>query len=241
MTESKEFLYPAKWLLKASAGERVTCELRMRIISGLIESGTTLSENKLAADFDVSRSPIREVLKTLASENLIRLERMGAVVIGFTIKEIVEIYEVRLMIETFVYERLVKLDTKELVKELSKILEMMKIAIKYHDADEFSYQDVLFHETIIRVINHSYIMMIWNNAKPVMEAFILLAMRARFEEKYDDFPRIVDNHQLYIDAIDAKNRDLMILSLHQNFDDVAGKVEDLWRSQLMLYKGVVQE
>jgi GntR family transcriptional regulator, gluconate operon transcriptional repressor len=29
--------------------------------------------------------------------------------------------------------------------------------------------------------------------------------------------------------------------LHQNFDDVAGKVEDLWRSQLMLYKGVVQE
>ncbi|MEH7480794.1 GntR family transcriptional regulator, partial [Neobacillus drentensis] len=187
------------------------------------------------------RSPIREALKTLASENLIRLERMGAVVIGFTIKEIVEIYDVRLMIETFVYERLVKLDTNELVKELSKILEMMKIAIKYHDADEFSYQDVLFHETIIRAINHSYITMIWNNAKPVMESLILLAMRARFEEKYDDFPRIVDNHQLYIDAINAKNRDLMILSLHQNFDDVQGKVEDLWRSQLMLNKGVVQE
>ncbi|MEH7482230.1 GntR family transcriptional regulator, partial [Neobacillus drentensis] len=59
MTVSKQFLYPAKWLLKASAGERVTCELRMRIISGLIESGTTLSENKLAVDFEVSRSPIR--------------------------------------------------------------------------------------------------------------------------------------------------------------------------------------
>jgi DNA-binding GntR family transcriptional regulator len=116
-------------------------------------------KNKLAADFEVSRSPIREALKTLASENLIRLERMGAVVI----------------------------------------------------------------------------------TKPVMESFILLAMRARFEEKYNDFPRIVDNHQLYIDAIDAKNRDLMILSLHQNFDDVQGKVEDLWRSQLMLNKGVVQE
>jgi GntR family transcriptional regulator, gluconate operon transcriptional repressor len=241
MTESKELLYPAKWLSKASAGDRVTCELRMQIISGLIESGTTLSENKLAADFDVSRSPIREALKTLASENLIRLERMGAIVLGLSNKEIEEIYDVRLLIETFVFERVVKLDTKELVKELSKILEMMKIAIKYHDADEFSYQDVLFHETIIRSINHSYITMIWNNAKPVMESFILLAMRARFEEKYNDFPRIVDNHQLYIDAIDAKNRDLMILSLHQNFDDVQGKVEDLWRSQLILNKGVVQE
>lgn len=237
----KETLYPTKWLSKASAGDRVTYELRMQIISGIIESGTTLSENKLAADFNVSRSPIREALKTLASENLIRLERMGAVVIGLTEKEIKEIYDVRLLIETFVFERLVKIDTKELVKELNKILEMMKVAIKYQDADEFSLQDVLFHETIIGAINHSYIMMIWNNAKPVMEALILLSMRVRFKELYEDFPRIVSNHQLYIDAIDTKDRDLMIKSLHQNFDDVQEKVEDLWRSQEMLSKGVEKE
>ena len=59
----------------------------MRIISGMIENGAILSENKLAADFDVSRSPIREALKILASENIIRLERMGAVVVGLTEKE----------------------------------------------------------------------------------------------------------------------------------------------------------
>lgn len=56
-----------------------------------------------------------------------------------------------------------------------------------------------------------------------MEVFILLAMRTCFEEKSEDFQRVLENHQLYIDAIDAKNRDLMILSLHQNFDDVQGK------------------
>ena len=49
--------------------------------------------NKLAAEFSVSRSPIREALKILASEKIIRLERMGAVVIGLTEKEIGEIYE----------------------------------------------------------------------------------------------------------------------------------------------------
>ena len=80
----------------------LACELRMRIISGMIENGTVLSENKLAADFEVSRSPIREALKILASENIIRLERMGAVVVGLTDKEIKEIYDVRLLIETFV-------------------------------------------------------------------------------------------------------------------------------------------
>lgn len=241
MTEQKEFLYPLKWLSKASAGDRVTSELRMRIISGMTESGSILSENKLAADFNVSRSPIREALKILASEKIIRLERMGAVVIGLTEKEYAEIYDVRLLIESFVFEQLVRLDTKDLVMELSKILEMMEIAIKYQDADEFSYQDVLFHETIIRAVNHSYIMMIWDNLKPVMESLILLSMRSRFKEKYEDFSRIINNHQLYIEAIKTKDRDLMVKSLHQNFDDVQEKVEDLWRSQLMLSKGGEQQ
>ncbi|MBE7899453.1 GntR family transcriptional regulator [Paenibacillus polymyxa] len=241
MVLSSEFLYPSKWLLKASAGDRVTSELRMRIISGAIESGTILSENKLAADFAVSRSPIREALKILASENIIRLERMGAVVIGLSEKEIEEIYDVRLLIESFVFERLIKMDTHDLAKELSKILEMMKVAVKYSDADEFSYQDVLFHETIIRAVNHSYILMIWNNLKPVMESLILLSMRMRFKEKYEDFTRIVKNHELYIEAIQAKDRDLMIKSLHENFDDVQGKVEDLWMSQQLLSKGVVPQ
>ncbi|KAE8561833.1 GntR family transcriptional regulator [Paenibacillus polymyxa] len=241
MVLSSEFLYPSKWLLKASAGDRVTSELRMRIISGSIESGTILSENKLAADFAVSRSPIREALKILASENIIRLERMGAVVIGLSEKEIEEIYDVRLLIESFVFERLIKMDTHDLAKELSKILEMMKVAVKYSDADEFSYQDVLFHETIIRAVNHSYILMIWNNLKPVMESLILLSMRMRFKEKYEDFTRIVSNHELYIEAIQAKDRELMIKSLHENFDDVQGKVEDLWMSQQLLSKGVVPQ
>lgn len=241
MKEPTDSLYPEKWLSKASAGERVTCELRMRIISGLIESGTILSENKLAAEYNVSRSPIREALRVLANENLIRLERMGAVVIGIKEKEVEEIYDVRLLIETFVFERLVKIDTADLVRELNKILEMMQIAIKYKDADEFAYQDVLFHETIIRAIDHSYISMIWNNTKPVMESFILLSMRMHFHEKYDDISRIVNNHKLYIDAIKTKDREIMIQSLHQNFDDVQGKVDDLWMSQRMLSKAWGQE
>ncbi|WP_147535109.1 GntR family transcriptional regulator [Bacillus marasmi] len=241
MSNTNEFLYPKKWLSKASTGDRIACELRMRIISGMIESGTTLSENKLAADFAVSRSPIREALKALAAENIIRLERMGAIVIGLSEKEVKEIYDVRLLIETFVFERLVRIDVSQLTNELNKILEMMKVAIKYRDADEFSFQDVLFHETIIRAIDHSYVMMIWNNLKPVMESFILLSMRVRFQDKYDDFARIITNHELYIDAIRTKDRQLMIQSLHQNFDDVQDKVEDLWLSQQMLSKGVEQQ
>ncbi|WP_075618785.1 GntR family transcriptional regulator [Paenisporosarcina indica] len=234
MSTSNEYIYPIKWIASASTGVRLACELRIRIISGNIQKGTVLSENKLASEFEVSRSPIREALKILASENIIRLERMGAVVVGLTEQDIKEIYDVRLLIETFVYERLVKLDTSKLVRELSKITEMMEIAIKYKDVEEFSYQDVVFHETIIRSINHSYIMLIWNNTKPVMESLILLSMRKRLEEKYEDFKRILTNHQVYVEAIKTKDRDIMIRALHQNFDNVQGKVDDLWMSQQML-------
>lgn len=234
MNRKADFIYPAKWVASASTGVRLACELRIRIIAGIIEKGTVLSENKLAVEFEVSRSPIREALKILASENIIRLERMGAVVLGLSEQDIKEIYDVRLLIETFVYERLVKVDTSELVRELSKILEMMKVAIKYKDADEFSYQDVLFHETIIQSINHSYIRLIWNNTKPVMESLILLSMRMRLLEKYDDFSRILKNHEVYIEAIETKDRDIMIQALHRNFDNVQGKVDDLWMSQQML-------
>ena len=129
------------------------------------------------------------------------------------------------------------MDTNELVRELSKIREMMEVAIKYRDADEFSYQDVLFHETIIRSINHSYILLIWNNIKPVMESLILLSMRMRLEEKYDDFSRVLKNHEIYIKAIKTKDRDIMIQALHQNFDDVQEKVEDLWMSNKCSSKG----
>ena len=116
MTKPKNSLYPEKWLSKASTGEKITSELRMQIIAGVIESGTILSENKLAADFEVSRSPVRDALKVLASENMIRLERMGAVVLGLSKKEIDEIYDVRLLIESFVFERLAARDVDNLIK-----------------------------------------------------------------------------------------------------------------------------
>jgi len=38
MAKSMEFLYPEKWLSKASTGDRVASELRMRIIAGELKA-----------------------------------------------------------------------------------------------------------------------------------------------------------------------------------------------------------
>src|SRR5699024_1273325 len=98
-------------------GIKVVSELRMRIISQAIESDTTLSENKLANRFHVSRLADRDALQIVNNVGLIRIERMGAVVVGISEKDIEEMYDVRLMMESFVFERLLQQDNSSLLHE----------------------------------------------------------------------------------------------------------------------------
>lgn len=226
--------YPEKRLAKASMGEKVVTELRMRIISKDIKDETVLSENQLAKEYQVSRSPIREALRVLINENLVRPERMGAVVIGISEKDIEEIYDIRLMIESFVFQRLLKKENAQLIGELNKIIEMMKIAVKYNDVDEFSLLDIEFHETIIQSINHDYMAMLWSNLKPVMECLILLSMRYRIKENAEDFDRVIKNHDLIIEAITNKDSELIKQAFYQNFNDVQNKVENIWSNPEMM-------
>lgn len=65
--------YPSAWLLGMSLGEKIASELRLQIINGTIPTGEILSENRIAADFGTSRSPVREAMKSLSNEGLIRL------------------------------------------------------------------------------------------------------------------------------------------------------------------------
>lgn len=222
-------LYPEKKLLGSSIGQVVVADLRMRIISKDLINGSTLSENKLSEEYNVSRSPIRDALKVLEKEGLVQLRRMGAKVVGITEKDIDEIYDVRLIIESFVFNHLLEADINdELIKELNKILEMMKVAFKYKDADEFAFKDVQFHETIIHAINHRYISVLWSNIKPIVECFILLDMRHRMEENYEDFHRVIHNHALLIQCIQQKDKKMMDEAFYKNFKDVKKNSDGLW-------------
>src|SRR5438552_8152379 len=61
--------------------EIVTEEIRQAILSGRYKPGQRLIEDRLAADFEVSRNPVREALRSLAAEGLVALTaRRGAAV-----------------------------------------------------------------------------------------------------------------------------------------------------------------
>lgn len=74
--------------------------IRQAIVSGRLKPGERLVEERLAADLGVSRNPVREAIRSLASEGLIEVTpRRGAAVMSISQQEASEMIEVRAALE----------------------------------------------------------------------------------------------------------------------------------------------
>ena len=219
--------YPEQWLGGMSKGEGVAAEIRLLIVSGEIEVDTLLTENQVAKQFDVSRSPVRDAFKLLQTDQLIQLERMGAKVLQFGDRE-KELYDLRLMLESFAFSKIKHIDRAPITKEMRKHLEMMKVAVKFEDAEAFTQHDIQFHEAMINASNHQYLQTFWNHLKPVIETLVLLSMRHRMEQDKADFERIHSNHEVFIEAVEQYDSTKLREAFHLNFDDVGEDIESFW-------------
>jgi GntR family transcriptional regulator of gluconate operon len=220
--------YPEQWLGGMSKGEGVAAEIRLLIVSGEIEVDTLLTENQVAKQFDVSRSPVRDAFKLLQTDQLIQLERMGAKVLQFGDQEKKELYDLRLMLESFAFSKIKHIDRAPITKEMRKHLEMMKVAVKFEDAEAFTQHDIQFHEAMINASNHQYLQTFWNHLKPVIETLVLLSMRHRMEQDKADFERIHSNHEVFIEAVEQYDSTKLREAFHLNFDDVGEDIESFW-------------
>ncbi|WP_285491037.1 GntR family transcriptional regulator [Staphylococcus haemolyticus] len=220
--------YPEQWLGGMSKGEGVAAEIRLQIVSGEIEVDTLLTENQVAKQFDVSRSPVRDAFKLLQTDQLIQLERMGARVLQFGDQEKKELYDLRLMLESFAFSKIKHIDRAPIIKEMRKHLEMMKVAVKFEDAEAFTQHDIQFHEAMINASNHQYLQTFWNHLKPVIETLVLLSMRHRMEQDKADFERIHSNHEVFIEAVEQYDSTRLREAFHLNFDDVGEDIESFW-------------
>ena len=75
--------YPVAWQEGMTKGEALAAEIRLQIVKGTIQTDTLLTENQVAKQYNVSRSPVRDAFKLLQTDQLIQLERMGAKVLAF--------------------------------------------------------------------------------------------------------------------------------------------------------------
>lgn len=85
--------------------DKLAADLQQRVLSGDIPSGTRLRQSALAAEFGVSRTPIREALRKLQAGGLVELQpHRGALVRGLSAREIRDAYEVRAELEALAAE-----------------------------------------------------------------------------------------------------------------------------------------
>jgi DNA-binding GntR family transcriptional regulator len=74
--------------------------MREMILTGVLEMGSRLNEVDLSEAFGISRPPLHEAMRSLASQGLLEIvKNKGAFVPSYTAKDLCEIYEVRMALE----------------------------------------------------------------------------------------------------------------------------------------------
>lgn len=89
-------------ILRKSLSAEVVERLREKILSGELREGEQLRQDAIAAEFQISRIPVREALAHLAAEGLVTLvANRGAVVSALSPEEIMELFETRAVLECY--------------------------------------------------------------------------------------------------------------------------------------------
>jgi DNA-binding GntR family transcriptional regulator len=109
--------------------EMVASVIRNAIMAGIFAPGERLPQDRLAGLLDVSRMPIRAALRQLESEGLVEMHaHRGATVRSLSPEEISDLYEMRILIETFALRKTVMAITEGELAQLAKLAEELPTA-----------------------------------------------------------------------------------------------------------------
>ncbi len=112
-----------------SVEEAVTIALRDAILSGELKPGMWLRQEALSAQLGVSRIPLRDALRRLSTEGLVRIDpRRGSYVASLTVADVQEIYELRLLLEPRCIEAAVGRVDDDALKDLDARFRTMEKA-----------------------------------------------------------------------------------------------------------------
>ena len=172
-------------------------ELKRQILVGEIAPGTRMMEVELADVMGVSRTPVREAIRKLEKEGLVTIEpRKGAYASNISIKDMVDVLEVRQGLEGMAAAIASGKITERQKAELLNVVEKYKAAVESANIEEIIKYDEEFHSMIISISGNKTLMQVFSTVQE-------LALRFRYIY-YDDFNRyesMPKEHQLIEEAI----------------------------------------
>jgi len=152
---------------------RIFAKVRDDILSGRYHSGDILVENKLAEEFGVSRTPVREAIRQLELEGLVKtVPNRGVVVEGISSRDVKDIYTIRGLIESLAARWAAQRITPEELQQLREIVELQEFYTAKNDVEQVTRLDTKFHELILNACKSKPL-------KHALSGFVAYAQRAR--------------------------------------------------------------
>lgn len=134
-----------------SIADQIFEQLERDILTGKYLRGEVLSEMRLSAELGVSRTPIREALRRLEQENILSDSGRGAVVVGISKEDMLDMYEMRMQIEGLAAQRAAGCISPQQLQEMREILELQRFYIEKpgnDHSDQIKDLDSRFHQLL---------------------------------------------------------------------------------------------
>jgi DNA-binding GntR family transcriptional regulator len=192
--------------------------IKRHILEGKLDENSRLTEDFLAQQFEISKSPIREALNSLQTEGLIRIEpRRGAYLRRYSIKEVKDLYDLREALEVYAVD-IAELNDALFV-DLSRSIKDTRRHLRAKNKIKHIEEDANFHATIARAAGNAELCRVLEN----IQHQIWLCRCQTYDLSSSSAPR---SHQDILDALEKKNRRQAKAAMREHIAHVRQKLLD---------------
>jgi len=211
-----------KFLLdRVSLSIRVYDHVKRRIVANELPFGSKLTEDGLAKELGISRTPIREALNRLAQDRLVTVSPgRGAFVATFSFDDMVQLLEIRETLEGMAARLASNRITKETLEKLRQRLKAAAQKQEHNGYKGYLDADRDFHECVISACGNHQLSQLMKSLQDRIQMLrsrsVMLPGRARnsFQE-----------HMEIIDALSARDPDLAEEKIRTHIRNVRGDLE----------------
>ena len=148
--------------------EQVAEQLRSRIMAHSLAPGSWIDEQLLTAEFGISRTPLREALKVLASEGLVTMKlRRGAYVTEVSERDLAEVYHLLALLESDAAVVVAGNATDAQLAELDALHQKLETSVT--ERDRFFAANERFHMRLLEIADSRWRMQLVADLRKVMK------------------------------------------------------------------------
>ncbi|CAG9609418.1 GntR family transcriptional regulator [Pseudoneobacillus rhizosphaerae] len=183
---------PNKTFLKDQAYEKI----KKLIVNGDLVPGEFLSEGFLSEQLEMSRTPIRSALQRLELDGILRIHpKQGIYICDISVKQINEVYEIRMALESFALRKLSKNIKKQQLVELHDILIKQYEYVKSEDTNLSLEYDMMFHLKLMEFIENEQMLEMFKSIRDKLKFYgneVLKKKEIRLRQTYEEHLSILE-------------------------------------------------